>query len=389
LKKNIKYNEGTKMKKISLALILALFGNLYADNSITVKLGMTSLDNDDGWKLENGTFAVDGVYDLGYAIKPRGELTYVNVSDDDIGQGVSSLLQIALGGQYDIDIDTTLPLTPYLFGALGYESVSSGHDTFDSLPYIQGGLGVRYGLNDRMNLVGEFRALQVFDSNNDSDDEDNEFTFFLGVNFPLNAPSVSIAPTADMSEPVAPIVEKREVVEVAQEPVKTEVVEENIILDSDDDGVTDDIDACKYTPYDLRKKVDASGCAEGENGGKEILSLTTNAPINLHIKFDTDSAIIKEESIGKIKEFANQIKTLPDNAVVYIIGYTDSSGNAKKNLALSSKRAHAVRSALIATGVSSKKLRAVGKGSANPIAPNDTPQGRAQNRRIEAHVEYK
>ncbi len=90
----------------------------------------------------------------------------------------------------------------------------------------------------------------------------------------------------------------------------------------------------------------------------------------------------------KIKAFAAHIKNMPDGTIASIYGYTDSSGNAQKNRELSSKRAFAVRKALIAEGLEKRFVRAYGKGSTNPIADNETKEGRAKNRRIEAVITH-
>ncbi len=70
-----------------------------------------------------------------------------------------------------------------------------------------------------------------------------------------------------------------------------------------------------------------------------------------------------------------------------IEGHTDSRGSANLNQALSQQRAEAVRDALVARGVEAARLVAVGRGSDRPIATNDTPEGRARNRRVEIVLE--
>jgi len=87
-----------------------------------------------------------------------------------------------------------------------------------------------------------------------------------------------------------------------------------------------------------------------------------------------------------LKRAADEMKRLPPGHALEIAGYTDSSGNPAKNVTLSQKRAEAVREALIKDGVNPDMLVAKGYGSADPIAGNDTPEGRARNRRIEFHV---
>jgi len=69
-----------------------------------------------------------------------------------------------------------------------------------------------------------------------------------------------------------------------------------------------------------------------------------------------------------------------------IIGHTDSKGDPKYNVALSKRRAEAVRDYLIAGGIPANKLRVVGMGAKEPIVSNNTEAGRAQNRRVEVIV---
>jgi outer membrane protein OmpA-like peptidoglycan-associated protein len=101
------------------------------------------------------------------------------------------------------------------------------------------------------------------------------------------------------------------------------------------------------------------------------------------ILFDTDSDVIKPESAPVIKQIAKGLETNP-NLKLLIEGHTDSVGNADHNLDLSRRRAEAVRSVLITQfNVDDTRLAAAGKGSSKPVDTNDTPQGRAQNRRVE------
>jgi OmpA-OmpF porin, OOP family len=72
--------------------------------------------------------------------------------------------------------------------------------------------------------------------------------------------------------------------------------------------------------------------------------------------------------------------------VLEIAGYTDNTGDAAANVTLSQQRADAVRNVLVLAGVDPSMLVAKGYGSANPIASNDTLDGRFRNRRIEYHV---
>jgi outer membrane protein OmpA-like peptidoglycan-associated protein len=69
---------------------------------------------------------------------------------------------------------------------------------------------------------------------------------------------------------------------------------------------------------------------------------------------------------------------------VRIEGHTDSTGDPARNLDLSKRRAEAVKKALVSQfGIAADRLTSEGFGDTKPIAPNDTPKGRAENRRVE------
>ena len=143
-------------------------------------------------------------------------------------------------------------------------------------------------------------------------------------------------------------------------------------LDSDGDGVVDSKDACPGTPAGA--KVDAQGC---EIKAKAI-SLTG-------ILFHTDSDELRSESIAVLNATANTLNANP-GVNVEIAGHTDSQGDAAYNQGLSQRRADAVRSYLISQGVNGSRLSASGYGETQPVADNNTSEGRAQNRRVELRI---
>jgi len=97
-----------------------------------------------------------------------------------------------------------------------------------------------------------------------------------------------------------------------------------------------------------------------------------------------NSAVVKPEYYPEIEKLAEYLKEHPDVKVI-IEGHTDSTGPADYNLKLSQKRAEAVRKILIEKyGISPDRVIAKGYGETRPIAPNDTPEGRAKNRRVVA-----
>lgn len=102
----------------------------------------------------------------------------------------------------------------------------------------------------------------------------------------------------------------------------------------------------------------------------------------LHINFDTDKATLQPdgiEAIAEITKVLNNNKTLK----LDINGYTDNSGNNAHNLQLSKDRANTVLNTLVTSGIDKSRLKANGFGAENPIAPNTSEDGKAQNRRVE------
>ena len=104
------------------------------------------------------------------------------------------------------------------------------------------------------------------------------------------------------------------------------------------------------------------------------------------INFSSDSAEVPATTVALLQNAADDLKQLPAGHVLEIAGYTDNTGNAAENIALSQRRADAVRDALIKDGANPDTLVAKGYGSADPIASNDTPEGRLRNRRTEEKV---
>jgi outer membrane protein OmpA-like peptidoglycan-associated protein len=101
------------------------------------------------------------------------------------------------------------------------------------------------------------------------------------------------------------------------------------------------------------------------------------------ILFDVNSAVVKPESYATIKDIADVLKDDPALKVT-IVGHTDNDGDAAQNLTLSHKRADAVKDQLVKQfGIDASRFQTDGKGSTQPVSPNTTPTGKAQNRRVE------
>jgi len=226
------------------------------------------------------------------------------------------------------------------------------------------GIGAKYNISKTFALFAEARGLRDFHN------DDNHYGFIGG--FIFNFGGEKSAPKS--------------------EPVK--------VIDSDNDGVADYLDKCPNTPAGV--KVDKNGCAiDSDNDGvPDYLDKCPNTPAgmkvnkngcaikyNFNLTFNNNSAKIKPEFMPRIKEFADFLKAHP-NVKAEIQGYTDNKGNYKYNVLLSQKRAKAVYNELIKLGVNKNQLSWAGYGPENPIASNDTKEGKEKNRRVVAKISY-
>ncbi len=101
------------------------------------------------------------------------------------------------------------------------------------------------------------------------------------------------------------------------------------------------------------------------------------------VNFDFDKATLRPEDIAILDRDALSFVKSNSDVVVEVEGHTDSRGSDKYNMGLSLRRAEAVRNYLISKGVPADRLTAKGYGESQPIASNDTDEGRFQNRRVE------
>jgi outer membrane protein OmpA-like peptidoglycan-associated protein len=176
--------------------------------------------------------------------------------------------------------------------------------------------------------------------------------------------------------------------------------------DSDGDGIPDDKDACPFVPGPVR----FNGCPDSDNDGvpdSEDRCPGTAGPVSNYgcpveeqaptktkveerkhehdmsepILFDLGKDKIKDQSIPILLEAVMELNN-NENAFIVIDGHTDASGGDRINDPLSYRRANAVKKYLTDLGSNPKMMIAVGHGSRQPIAPNNTAEGRAMNRRV-------
>ncbi len=149
--------------------------------------------------------------------------------------------------------------------------------------------------------------------------------------------------------------------------------------DNDQDGILDTQDECPDQPETMNGYEDDDGCPDKK---PEIAVEKGKAIVLEGVHFATGSARLTADSKTILDKVVRTLKENPE-IVVEIRGYTDNTGSYKANMRLSQKRADAVRDYLISQGIDGARVQAKGYGPANPIADNNTPQGRAKNRRIE------
>lgn len=129
----------------------------------------------------------------------------------------------------------------------------------------------------------------------------------------------------------------------------------------------------------LRAQLADTGAQVVRQGDRLLVSLPES------ITFDFDSSALKPGSRDAIATLASSLKEYP-KSYIDVMGYTDSVGSDSYNLALSERRANAVAQSLIRYGVNGARIESIGMGKADPIASNDTEQGRARNRRVEVYI---
>ncbi len=127
---------------------------------------------------------------------------------------------------------------------------------------------------------------------------------------------------------------------------------------------------------ELRQNLSSSRITIVNTGDRLIVSLPND------LTFATDSAAISPAVTADLRQVSQSLVRYPDSTV-QVVGHTDSDGEAAYNQALSERRANTVADQVQAGGVPYNRLRTLGRGEGQPVASNLTPEGKAQNRRVE------
>ena len=148
--------------------------------------------------------------------------------------------------------------------------------------------------------------------------------------------------------------------------------------DKDGDQIPDNVDKCPEVPGTAQ----LNGCPPPADE-EEVVLESERIRINNQILFEFGSDRIDPRSFKLLDEVATVLTKNPDVGPVLIEGHTDNVGSRDANMSLSKRRAGAVVKYLVSKGISAKRLRSEGYGFDKPIATNDTPLGRAKNRRTD------
>lgn len=292
-------------------------------------------------------------------------------------------------------LESYLPsFIPYALGGVGLVYDYVNHDD-KTAPALAAGAGLAFplassglALRTEVRLVGQFNDQSVPDADFLLDTQ-----FRVGLWYPLGG---------KVAEPVAPPVAAEDCGVKVVDPVTGRA---DCSVDSDHDGVSDPLDLCPGTPEGV--PVDANGCpatapaavADSDGDGVpddsdacpttpagatvDAKGCVVGAKIVLdNIRFDKGSAELTAAAMAMLDEAAKGLNGQAE-IVVEVAGHTDAQGRADYNLMLSLLRAENVRRYLIDKGVSRYRLFVEGYGETRPVAPNDTEEGRAQNRRVD------
>ncbi|RXJ85996.1 OmpA family protein [Arcobacter sp. CECT 8985] len=289
-----------------------------------------------GFNLDDKSFF--NQVELGF-LNSLGEVDYDKGGDTQITRLFTNVIK---------DFEITNNSSIYGLVGAGVELFSNEDHRNDSGLFGNYGIGYKYKFTDDIALKTDVRHLI------NANHGDNTLLYTVGLAISFGKKATNVAPVKE--EPVKKMAPVKK-----EEPKKVE-------MDSDGDGVVDSIDQCPNTPKG--DFVDKVGC-----------SLKTD----LNINFKFDSAKINNSYESKIKRFAEFMKAFPTTKAK-IEAHTDSIGTKEYNDKLSKRRALSTVNALKAYKIDTKRLKWFGYGESRPIATNETKEGRAKNRRVEATI---
>jgi len=355
------------IKQQALLLALGVAGSMtaFAENNTDHKYeayvgaarhfidGKRGIDNDTGINLGlgyvvNENWTIEGVVN---AFEADTEIGGIDV--DGRHYRLDALYNLARDGAWQ----------PFLVGGIGDQSfdVSGGDENRETA--VNFGGGAKYFLSDKWQLRGDLRAVHSMD------EEATDYALGLGVAYLMGASSAPAKLDSD-NDTVADGVDQ-----CPNTPSGVAVDASGCALDSDKDGVKDYGDLCPDTP--MGTAVNDEGCAK---------KIAKTVSIEMDVKFDTDSSVVKTQYMGEIQDVAEFMKKY-SSANVELAGHTDATASDAYNQALSERRAKSVATVLVQTfDIENNRVTSRGYGEQSPVAENSTKEGRAANRRVVAEI---
>jgi OOP family OmpA-OmpF porin len=386
---NIQYGYGGYIKK----QIVPAFG-IQADILVGKLVGDDAQPNPTTGKSPYSSFSTT----VNYAADITGNFTVGNISWRSLKTTIQPFLTIGAGTMnYKPTITTTAGLV---------ENYKPGSDVIDEI-YTPLGVGIKFNVAKGVNVELAYQVNFVYNDNVDGykwGNTNDKYSYgHVGLEFAIGKrtkPQLAVHnPVASMRQEylngighlntqlsgmqVQVDSEKARNQALQQQVAASNAVIARLTTDSDGDGVPDFFDKCQNTP--LGTKVDGSGCPLPVPKPENVFvteedKLVVNEAIR-NLEFESGRAVISERSYPSLEKLA---KVLTDKKFhLKLAGYTDATGSAAINLALSKDRAEAIKMFLVSRGADPMLIQTEGYGKAHPIASNKTKQGRALNRRVE------
>lgn len=321
--------------------------------------------------------------EIGYAADIRG---VVNVATVDFLRRENSVNFFVTAGYGLIAYAPKVDGFDWKDNAIGGANNKHDSKTYVKEAYIPVGAGVKFKVSERVAFNLGYTMHFVDGDNfdgvyaNGASNKDKFSYGYAGLEFSLGSKS---KPNLDWVNPLALMYDelkdpslRQEVEALKARVANVEQAVEGLKKDSDGDGVSDQFDKCPGTPAGTA--VDGSGCP--------LPKMTETAPVNNvtgfeTIQFEFNSSVLKTEAYPTLDKLSSVLRE--NGGKVAVNGYASSEGTAAYNLKLSKDRANSVKTYLVNSGVNASQVATKGLGEANPIASNDTEEGRIQNRRVE------
>ncbi|MCF6310487.1 MAG: OmpA family protein [Sulfurimonas sp.] len=355
-----------------------------------------------GYNIAEGNLNLDNQFlvgaefqynDCDSLLKPELSILYTD-SDYENSNISTDIYRIAVNGVHEYDaIGNIIPLAKV---GVGYETMDRHLFENKESIFFDVGAGAKIPFTDSIAL--KLEAIYMLKNNDNR--WDSNLAMLAGINFAFGPKSQSVPVPVDGDDDNDGVLNPID--QCPTTPTGTTVDAKGCKVDGDDDndGVLNSIDQCPTTPTGTT--VDAKGCkVDGDDDNDGVLNSIDQCPttptgnlvdrdgctkiVNLHVNFENNSYVVDEASKLRVKKFANFLTTR-SNFTAQIIGHTNSIGRELDNQILSENRANAVRDLIIEYGIEAHRVTAIGKGESTPVASNDTAEGLAQNRRIEASL---